>query len=80
MFNPLIDNINDLNDMQVEEKVAELSKKYWQTRNPEVQMQIGTALNQFKEELYIRKQKEMICSIFVVCSTCTSLVAHLWYM
>jgi hypothetical protein len=58
MFNPLIDNINDLNDMQVEEKVAELSKKYWQTRNPEVQMQIGTALNQFKEELYIRKQKE----------------------
>jgi|13_taG_2_1085334.scaffolds.fasta_scaffold43186_1 hypothetical protein len=59
MFNPLIDNINDLNDMQVEEKVAELSKKYWQTRNPEVQMQIGTALNQFKEELYIRKQKEM---------------------
>jgi hypothetical protein len=45
--------------MQVEEKVAELSKKYWQTRNPEVQMQIGTALNQFKEELYIRKQKEM---------------------
>ena len=59
MFNPLIDNINDLNDMQVEEKVAELSKKYWQTRNPEGQMQIGTALNQFKEELYIRKQKEM---------------------
>mgnify|MGYP001563668243 FL=1 len=59
MFNPLIDNINDLNDMQVEEKVAELSRKYWQTRNPEVQMQIGTALNQYKEELFIRKQKEM---------------------
>jgi len=63
MFNPLVDNINDLNDLEVEQKVAELSKKYWQTRNPEVQIQIGTILNQFKEELFIRKQKEMVKSI-----------------
>lgn len=40
MFNPLVDNFNQLSDSEVEDKLTELGRKYWMTRNPEVQSQI----------------------------------------
>jgi len=60
MFNPLVDSFDDLNDNQLELKVHELSKKYFQTHNPDLRMQIASILDMLKEELHSRRQKQAI--------------------
>lgn len=55
MFNPLVDNFSDLTDAQIDEKIIELGRKYWMTRNPDVQVQIYTILEMFKEEARVRQ-------------------------
>lgn len=57
MFNPLLDKISDLSDNDVEEKVLELSKKYMQARNPDLQQQVGVILEMFREEARARRAK-----------------------
>jgi hypothetical protein len=58
MFNPLVDNFSKLSDNEVEEKISELGRKYWMTRNPEVQMQISTILEMYKSEANVRRAIE----------------------
>lgn len=60
MFNPLINNISELGDNDLQGKISNLSKKYWQTKNPHLQNQIATALDQFQQEQQNRilKQQE----------------------
>ena len=55
MFNPLVDDFSTLTDSEVEDKISELSRKYFQSRNPQVQMQIATILEMFKEEARARR-------------------------
>lgn len=55
MFNPLVDNFNQLNDSEVEDKLTELARKYWMTRNPEVQQQITVLMDMYKIELTTRR-------------------------
>jgi hypothetical protein len=55
MFNPLVNNFSELTDTQVEEKIIELGRKYWMTRNPGVQAQISTLLEMYKEEARTRR-------------------------
>ena len=57
MFNPLIDNFNDLSDSEIENKVSELSRKYFISRNPQVQQQISVILDMYKQELQLRTAK-----------------------
>ena len=57
MFNPLVDSLSDLSDNELEEKAIELSRKYWMTKNPEVQSQINTILFMYQEELRSRRAK-----------------------
>lgn len=59
MFNPLVDSIESLSEDEIQIKLSELSKKYWQSRNPSVKQQIQTVMEMYKQELFIRKQKEM---------------------
>lgn len=59
MFNPLVDSFSDLTDAQIEEKVTELGRKYFQTRNYQLQMQIATILDMYKTELLSRRAKAM---------------------
>ncbi len=56
-INPLIDDISNLKDAEVESKIQDLSKKYWLTRNPSVKMQIANLLEIYKEELSTRRAK-----------------------
>lgn len=56
-MHPLIENLNDLKDLELENKILDLSKKYWQSRNPEVQNQIIMILNMYNEELKNRRIK-----------------------
>ena len=57
MFNPLVDNFADLTDTEVEQKIIELGRKYWMTRNPDVQAQIATILDMYKQEAQTRRAK-----------------------
>lgn len=65
MFNPLI-NFSQYTDTQLEEKVIELQRKYFQTSNIELKQQIAIALDNFKLELQTRqalaqqKQREQL--------------------
>ena len=58
MFNPLVDNFNQLTDAEVESKIVELGRKYWMTRNPQVQEQIAVLLEMYKQEAYSRRAKQ----------------------
>lgn len=54
MFNPLVDSFQDLTDEQVEKSIRDLSRKYFQTRNPQLQQQIASILEMYKEEIRSR--------------------------
>ncbi len=56
-INPLIDNISNLKDAEVESKIQDLSKKYWIAKNPDLRMQIANLLEIYKEELSTRRAK-----------------------
>jgi hypothetical protein len=58
MFNPLADSFEDLTDSQIQEKVQDLTKRYYQTRNPELQNQIAVMLDMFRQEQTTRMYKQ----------------------
>lgn len=57
MFNPLVDSFAELTDQQIDEKVSELGKKYWQTQNYRLREQILSILNMYREEAQVRRAK-----------------------
>lgn len=58
MHNPLVHSLQDLTINQLEEKVTELQRKYFMTRNLQVQMQIANLLDVYREELHTRRAIE----------------------
>ncbi len=57
MIHPLAENLAVLSDKEIDEKIAELTKKYFQTRNPEAKRQISLMLNAHKLEVSERQIK-----------------------
>lgn len=57
MIHPLSSDLSKLKDTELENKIQELSKKYWQARNPVVQSQLMTFLDIYQEELRSRRMK-----------------------
>ena len=57
MFNPLVDDLSILEDSEIESKISELSKKYFQARNPDLQRQISVILEMYKQEIITRREK-----------------------
>jgi hypothetical protein len=57
MFNPLVDNFDDLSESEMETKISELSRKYFISRNPQVQQQIAVLMDMYKQELQSRRAK-----------------------
>jgi hypothetical protein len=62
MFNPLVDDFSKLSDLEVESKVTDLGRKYFMSRNPEVQMQIARLLEMYKEEMRTRRARAQLQS------------------
>ena len=58
MFNPLVDSFSELTDSEIENKISELGRKYFQSHNPQVQQQIATILEMYKEEARSRRAKQ----------------------
>lgn len=57
MFNPLVDDLSPLPDSEIENKISELSRKYFQARNPDLQRQIAVILEMYKQEIVTRREK-----------------------
>lgn len=59
MINPLIDSLDHFTLQELEDKIADLQRKYFLTRNPQVQVQIANILDIYKIELQDRRIKEL---------------------
>lgn len=55
-MHPLTEDLSTLKDSQLEEKVRDLSKKYWLTANPDVKHQISLFLEMYNEEIRARRE------------------------
>lgn len=60
MFNPLVESFDKLTDAEIDEAVRSLSRKYFQTRNPQLQEQISVLLEMYQEELRTRTAKKAL--------------------
>lgn len=60
MINPLIDSLDHFTLQELEDKIAELQRKYFISRNPQVQVQIANVLDIYKLELQDRRVKELM--------------------
>jgi hypothetical protein len=56
-MHPLAEDFTDLKDAEIEERIHELSKKFYMTHNPQVQRQISLFLELYQEELRTRRAK-----------------------
>ena len=57
-MHPLVIDLNNLKNAELEAKINELTKKYFMTSNFNVQGQIANILDAYKEELAVRQQAE----------------------
>jgi hypothetical protein len=55
-MHPLIQDLETLKDSEVEQKITELTRKYFSTSNPYLKQQIVMVLDSYKEELSRRQQ------------------------
>lgn len=56
-MHPLVDNLTSLKDSELENKITELTRKYFVTNNGQLQQQIVMVLETYKEEL-AKRQRE----------------------
>ena len=59
-LNPFVDNLSDISTGDLSDKINDLSKKYFMTKNPEVQNQIRAVLEMYKSEAASRQAKETL--------------------
>ncbi len=55
MNHPFADNLSQKSDLEIDEALSELTKKFFQTRNPEAQNQISLLIDTYKLELSERQ-------------------------
>jgi hypothetical protein len=58
MIHPLAEDFSTLKDAEVEEKLQELSRKYWQASNPSIKQQIAIFIDLYKTELSMRRARQ----------------------
>ncbi len=56
-MHPLIHNLESLKDSELENKISELTRKYFVSHNPQLQQQVIMVLESYKEEL-AKRQRE----------------------
>jgi hypothetical protein len=52
-----MDDLSQLKDIELENKIQELSRKYFQTHNAVVQHQISVFLDMYRGELQMRRSR-----------------------
>ena len=56
-MHPLVSNLSQLKETELENKLQELSKRYFQVSNPALKHQIIMVMDEYKNELSSRRQK-----------------------
>lgn len=59
MIHPLAEDYTKLKDAEVEARIQDLSRKYFQSQNPAVKQQIAIFLDIYKTELQSRRAKSL---------------------
>jgi len=59
-MHPLFENTESLETSDIENKLTQLNRKYWQTSNPQLQQQIVMLIDGYKLELESRRVKEKL--------------------
>ena len=57
-MHPLIENLEKLKEVELETKIQELSKKYFQAHNGSVKHQITMVIDMYRAELDARRAKQ----------------------
>ena len=57
MLHPFTQNVSELTLKEIDAKISDLTKKFFQTRNPDAKSQIQLLLNSYKLEVSERKIK-----------------------
>lgn len=57
-MHPLAEDFSQLKDAEIEERIQDLSRKYWQTQNPNIQRQISMFLDIYRAEIADRRAKQ----------------------
>jgi hypothetical protein len=57
-MHPLITNLSEMKDAEIEAKITDLGKKYFMTQNFGLQQQISAVLETYKEEMATRRRNE----------------------
>ena len=57
-MHPLVTELEGMKDSEIENKINDLTRKYFQTVNPGLQAQVALVLDTYKEELANRRQRE----------------------
>jgi len=57
LMHPLVSELSGLKDQEIHSKINDLTKKYFMTRNPDLQRQIASVLDDLRIELGERNRK-----------------------
>jgi hypothetical protein len=57
-MHPLVTDLDSLKDAELESRIQSLSRKYFQSQNPDVQQQIVMLLESYKSELGSRRARQ----------------------
>lgn len=58
-MHPLAGDLSEFKDSELESKVQDLTKKYFQTANMDIRMQIASLLENYNVELATRRQAQL---------------------
>jgi hypothetical protein len=58
MMHPLIEDMSLLKDVEIESRIQDLSKKYFQTYNPALQNELIIYLDMYRAEIADRRAKQ----------------------
>jgi len=58
-MHPLAGNLSEIKDQELENKIFDLTKKYFMTVNPEVRQQMSMLLDSYNEELKKRRNANL---------------------
>jgi len=60
MLHPFSEDTTNLTVSQLQEKISDLTKKYFQAINPQVREQISTFIEYYKQEARIKEEKNRL--------------------
>jgi len=60
MFHPFSEDTSALTVAQLHDKISELTHKYFSTSNPQVQEQISTFIDFYRQEALVKEAKEKL--------------------